>query len=98
MGRAGAMSGPSHDWHAWPASAGNGRSRSSLLSLRCERVVPGATRAPAGATRAPAGAHRLDRVAEAHRQRPAGDEGVLLDLFVVVAGALLGVGVGGDLG
>jgi hypothetical protein len=28
----------------------------------------------------------------------AGDEGVLLDLFVVVAGTLLGVGVGGDPG
>jgi hypothetical protein len=74
----------------WPSSAGNGTSRSLPLSLRCEQVVRDSR--PGGC------AHRLDRVAQSASSVSAGDEGVLLDLFVVVAGALLGVGVGGDPG
>src|SRR3954465_4510108 len=58
-------------------------------------VAVGARRARRDRHRARRG-HALDLVAEAHRQRPARDEVELLDLVVVVAGALLEVRVRRD--
>lgn len=72
-------------------------SRKWRLSVLAVVVAVRAARAGRGSRRG-GRAHRLDRVAEADHQRTAGDEVALLDLLVVVAGALLRVGVGGDPG
>ena len=65
-------------------------STGSSPSLRCERGVLGATRTAAGAVTL------VHVVARPERQRPAGDDVDLLDLVVVVPGALLEVRVGRD--
>src|SRR3954449_4370724 len=60
----------------------------ALVAMRARRPRRDPHRARRG--------HALDLVAEAHRQRPARDEVELLDLVVVVAGALLEVRVRRD--
>jgi len=63
-------------------------STSSSLSLRMRAGRPGRD-AHRGRS-----AHRLDPVEKAHRQGATGDEVDLLDLLVVMARALLKIGVG----